>query len=102
MVRFYVVYVGHNPGIYLSWPECQMETHRFSGSLFESFSTREEAEEAFNAFNKWSAKKKSKGKGIVDEYGGGSTGCVDGVSGSTVFFAIICILLTLIIYKLVN
>ncbi len=42
--KFYAVKKGKVPGIYRSWTECQTQTKRYSGAIFKSFSTREEAE----------------------------------------------------------
>lgn len=44
-VKFYAVKKGINPGIYKSWEECQANTKGFSGALFKSFLTLEEAEQ---------------------------------------------------------
>ena len=47
MAKTYVVYVGHRPGIYNSWPEAQRQVHGFRGAIHESFPTRAQAEQAF-------------------------------------------------------
>jgi ribonuclease HI len=30
--KFYVVWVGHNPGVYNSWDECQAQVKGFEGA----------------------------------------------------------------------
>ncbi len=37
--KFYVVWVGHKPGIYTSWEEAQGQIHGFKGALFKAFPT---------------------------------------------------------------
>lgn len=44
--KYYVVKVGHNPGIYTSWDECQNETRGFPGAKFKKFDTKAQAEHA--------------------------------------------------------
>ncbi|WP_291529636.1 ribonuclease H family protein [Bacteroides sp. UBA939] len=45
--KFYVVWVGVNPGIYTSWTDCQLQIKGYKGARFKSFGTHEEAEKAF-------------------------------------------------------
>ena len=45
--KYYVVWVGVNPGIYTSWNECLLQTKGFEGAKYKSFDSREEAERAF-------------------------------------------------------
>lgn len=47
--KFYVVWVGANPGIYTSWTDCQLQTKGYEGAKYKSFESREEAEKAFAA-----------------------------------------------------
>lgn len=47
--KFYVVWKGHQPGIYSSWAECQQQIHGFSGAEFKGFPNRPAAEAAFKA-----------------------------------------------------
>ena len=42
--KTYVVIYGRVPGIYETWPECQRQVHGFSGTSYQSFSSRREAE----------------------------------------------------------
>lgn len=44
--KYYVVWAGHEPGIYESWTECQLQTKGFPGAVFKSFSSLEEARQA--------------------------------------------------------
>lgn len=46
--KYYAVRTGKTPGIYLSWKECQAQIDGFSGAIYKSFLTREEAERFFN------------------------------------------------------
>lgn len=45
--KFYVVWIGHQPGIFTDWATCERQTKGFKGAKFKSFATREEAEQAF-------------------------------------------------------
>lgn len=42
--KFYVVKKGHTPGIYTTWADCQNQINGFSGAIYKSFPTLEEAE----------------------------------------------------------
>ena len=42
--KFYAVRAGRAPGVYDTWAQCQKQTSGFSGAVFKSFPTREEAE----------------------------------------------------------
>lgn len=42
--KFYAVKIGKVPGIYLSWDECKKMVDGYSGAVYKSFSTKEEAE----------------------------------------------------------
>ncbi len=46
--KYYVVWAGFKPGIYRSWEECQKQVTGFDGAKYKSFTTLEEAEEAFD------------------------------------------------------
>ncbi len=57
--KFYVVWQGRKPGIYLSWDECQKQISGFKDALFKSFKTKEAAELAFSKpYEKGDAKDK--------------------------------------------
>ncbi|KAJ1396667.1 Ribosomal protein L9/RNase H1, N-terminal [Sesbania bispinosa] len=42
--KTYVVFRGRQPGIYSSWVECHQQVNGFTGCLFRSYSSLEEAE----------------------------------------------------------
>jgi ribonuclease HI len=42
--KYYAIKKGHQPGIYTSWPEAQKQVSGYSNAEFQSFSTKEEAE----------------------------------------------------------
>jgi ribonuclease HI len=43
--KFYAVLKGRNPGIYTTWKETEAETKGFSGAVYKSFKTKNEAED---------------------------------------------------------
>jgi len=43
-MSFYAIAKGKEVGIFHTWAECKMHTHRFKGAVFKKFSTKEEAE----------------------------------------------------------
>ncbi|KAA9007536.1 ribonuclease H [Paenibacillus spiritus] len=45
--KYYVVWVGREPGIYGSWAECRRQTDQFTGAKYKSYESRQEAEEAY-------------------------------------------------------
>ena len=45
--KFYVVWVGATPGIYLTWDDCVNQVHGFPNAKFKAFERYEEAEAAF-------------------------------------------------------
>lgn len=44
-MSYYGVKKGRNPGIYLTWAECQREVKGFAGAEFKKFKTKKEAED---------------------------------------------------------
>ncbi|MDY3796531.1 MAG: ribonuclease H family protein [Agathobacter sp.] len=42
--KYYAVKKGKKPGVYRTWDECKAQTDGFSGAIFKSFKTQEEAE----------------------------------------------------------
>jgi len=44
MAKFYAVKKGKTPGIYKTWPDCQKQVKGFSGAVYKSFTSLEEAE----------------------------------------------------------
>lgn len=45
--NFYVVWVGHSPGIYSDWNKCHEQISGFAGAKYKGFITRQEAEKAY-------------------------------------------------------
>ncbi|SHE12540.1 Ribonuclease H [Chlamydia abortus] len=45
--KYYVVWVGHKPGIYTSWPECKEQVDGRKDAKYKSFSSKAEAEKAY-------------------------------------------------------
>lgn len=45
--KYYVVWCGHNPGIYTSWDDCKREVQGFKGASYKSFKTEAEARQEF-------------------------------------------------------
>ncbi|MCC6723531.1 MAG: ribonuclease H family protein [Saprospiraceae bacterium] len=45
--KYYVVWQGHNPGIYDSWDKCQQQIKNYPNAKYKSFGSREEADIAF-------------------------------------------------------
>lgn len=48
MSKFYAVKIGHNPGIYNNWSDCQKSVSGYSGACFKSFKTHIEAQNFLN------------------------------------------------------
>lgn len=46
--KYYVVWNGHQPGIYHSWEECQLQVKAFPNAKYKSFDSKTEAMEAFH------------------------------------------------------
>ena len=47
--KFYAVKKGRKKGVYQTWDECQAQTHKFSGAVFKSFKTLQEAQDFIGA-----------------------------------------------------
>lgn len=47
--KFYVVWVGHTPGIYHTWEECKEQITGAKGARYKSYSSMEIAQAAFDA-----------------------------------------------------
>ncbi len=45
--KYYVVWVGQQPGIYSSWDECQLQIKGYPNAKYKSFKTESEAKAAF-------------------------------------------------------
>lgn len=50
-MKYYAVRKGKVPGIYESWSECHSQIYKFSGAVYKSFETKEEAESFMNEEN---------------------------------------------------
>ncbi|KAF7142433.1 hypothetical protein RHSIM_Rhsim05G0091300 [Rhododendron simsii] len=48
--KFYVVFVGRNPGIYDSWAACSDQVNGFSGAVHNKFASWDEAYNAWLAY----------------------------------------------------
>jgi ribonuclease HI len=56
--KFYVVWEGHQPGVYASWDACKKQVEGFAGAKYKSFESRAEAEAALKG-NYWQHVKKA-------------------------------------------
>lgn len=74
-MKYYVVRVGRNPGIYTNWKECESQVKGFSGADYKSFKTKIEAEE----YLKREKKLISNSSGKTTIYTDGS--CIDQIGG---------------------
>lgn len=45
--HFYVVWIGHSPGIYDSWEECKAQIDGFPGARYKAFASQDDATRAF-------------------------------------------------------
>ena len=45
--KYYVVWAGVKPGIYLTWDECKSQVNAFQGARYQSFESPLEAEKAY-------------------------------------------------------
>lgn len=50
-MKYYVVFRGHNPGVYDNWDEVKEQTQGFPGAVFKGYGTSEEATEAYRNFS---------------------------------------------------
>ena len=46
--KFYVIWVGREPGIYTDWPTAQKQVMKFPGAKYKSFTSKAEADAAFS------------------------------------------------------
>ena len=49
MGKYYVVWVGQDPGVYDNWEDCELQVKNFPGARYKSFPNREAAVEAYRA-----------------------------------------------------
>ena len=45
--KYYVVWVGHTPGVYGSWAECQAQVKGYPDARYKAYGSKSEAEDAF-------------------------------------------------------
>ena len=45
--KFYVVWLGHEPGVYTKWPQAKKQVDGYKGAKYKSFATRAQAEAAY-------------------------------------------------------
>ena len=45
--KYYVVWAGHDTGVFDSWEECKLQVEGFNGARYKSFPTREQAVAAY-------------------------------------------------------
>ena len=58
--KYYVVWEGHEPGIYDTWEKCQLQIKGYPGAKYKSFKSEEEALNAFHGDYSDFTKKKEK------------------------------------------
>lgn len=46
--KYYVVWQGHNPGVYDTWDKCKTQVSGFEKAIYKSFDNKELAERAYN------------------------------------------------------
>jgi len=63
--KYYVVWQGLKPGIYESWDECKKQVIGYEGAKYKSFTSKQEAEEAFE--QSYETVKDRKGKKDLDK-----------------------------------
>lgn len=71
--KYYVVWVGRQPGIYTNWEECKAQTDGFDHARFKAFTSREQAEKAYREdwkqhWGKGKEKHKEKSDGKTNSY----------------------------------
>ena len=47
--KYYVVWSGKKTGIFTSWDECKQQVHGYQGARYKSYTSRDEAEKAFQS-----------------------------------------------------
>ena len=50
-MAWYVVYVGHMPGIYRTWQDCHAQIHRYPSNCYKKYNTEAEALAPYNGVN---------------------------------------------------
>ncbi len=54
--KFYAVKAGRTPGVYDTWSECEKQVKGYSGAIYKSFSTKQEAMDFIGSAEKVQAK----------------------------------------------
>lgn len=69
--KFYVVWIGRNPGIYDTWAECSTQVANFTGARYKSFEDAASAREAFEngPFDSIRGKKALKKTAVIPDPG---------------------------------
>lgn len=49
-MKYYAVFIGHNPGVYDDWEEVKEQTDGFPGAIFKGYASSSEATEAYRKF----------------------------------------------------
>jgi len=65
--KYYVVWVGVNPGIYDSWDACNLQIKGYPAAKYKSFKSKEEAEAAYSGHFSESIKHKAKSKQRIED-----------------------------------
>lgn len=61
--KYYVVWKGHQPGIYTSWAECEKQVKGFGAAQYKSFESLNEAQAAYRSnYETFKGKPASKGR----------------------------------------
>lgn len=64
--KYYVVWKGNKPGVYTNWPECQAQVNNYKNAKFKSYTSKEEAEQAYReGLKKHLEQSSSAGKGTA-------------------------------------
>jgi ribonuclease HI len=84
--KFYVVWVGKQPGIYRTWPECQEQVKGLPDAKYKSYESEQEAAKAYAAgwqkSLRFSAKAKAAASGEGEAYDPNSLSVDVGCSGN--------------------
>ena len=61
-MKWYVVWIGHEPGLYPSWDKCKAQVDNYPGAKYKAYDTLAEAREAYEAGPPTRATKKKSAK----------------------------------------
>ncbi len=69
--KYYVVWVGHKPGVYNTWEECKENIHKFKGAKYKSFFSKSQADKNFalghEEYFKFQPKKEKVERPVISE-----------------------------------